>query len=305
MNYITDKRHVELLESPSLGLPRVPRTSLTMGVVWRDHTYDGASMMQQQQSNNNPHPVTYLFGYGSTTALVEETLPILSAVAQPAAFIKYTPATAVTTTTTTTSTGASSNAAGGGRGGGGADDVPEWLEEHNYNERVRVLYTISSCATRQLIGKVIQTKRGISFQYITYEFQMQNQTVAMVWYKVPSLYRLVRDDPVREVMMTFTSDESEEFITACRQSLQSTGSLTNVPNVLQHKQPYVKKNGRYGLNFHGRGQGSSSKNVQLALPDGSVVCQFVKWDDERFHLDFRDPLSPVMALMFALVQIHL
>jgi tubby and related proteins len=100
--------------------------------------------------------------------------------------------------------------------------------------------------------------------------------------------------------------------------------------IFENKQP-VFENGFYRLNFHGRVSVPSIKNFQLihaqdaanqvpivgktAPPpiktpivreDGPpVYLQFGKVDDNKFHLDFRAPITPIQAFAIALAQFSL
>ena len=60
------------------------------------------------------------------------------------------------------------------------------------------------------------------------------------------------------------------------------------------------------LNFRGRVTVPSVKNFQLVGEDASeVLCQFGKVGDDRFHLDYKEPLNAVQAFALALCQFNL
>lgn len=97
--------------------------------------------------------------------------------------------------------------------------------------------------------------------------------------------------------------------------------------VLKSVEPYRKKNGNYGLNFHGRGRVASPRNMQLS--DGThssdkqmddeddcdgnnsnnvsptVLFQVAKWDKKVYNVDFAAPLTPFYAFGLALAQLDL
>lgn len=89
---------------------------------------------------------------------------------------------------------------------------------------------------------------------------------------------------------------------------QQQVSATHDVQVFSNKQP-VFENGFYRLNFHGRVSVPSVKNFQL-IPsntgeDPPVCLQFGKVDDNKFHLDFRAPITPTQAFAIALAQLTL
>lgn len=63
--------------------------------------------------------------------------------------------------------------------------------------------------------------------------------------------------------------------------------------------------GQYRLNFSGRVQTASVKNMQLENEQGEVLLQFGKVDEQRFHLDFRAPFTAFSAFGAALCQFDL
>jgi tubby-related protein 1 len=75
---------------------------------------------------------------------------------------------------------------------------------------------------------------------------------------------------------------------------------------LTTKEPTFE-NGNYRLNFKGRVSVPSVKNFQLISPDSpdDIICQFGKVGDDRFHLDYKEPLNAMQALALALCQFNL
>ena len=74
---------------------------------------------------------------------------------------------------------------------------------------------------------------------------------------------------------------------------------------LHNKDPTLK-HGNYHLNFHGRVTVASVKNFQLVRPDEPerIVAQFGKVGTDRFHLDFREPLTALQAFAIVLSQFN-
>lgn len=72
---------------------------------------------------------------------------------------------------------------------------------------------------------------------------------------------------------------------------------------LQSKDPVFEK-GNYRLNFHGRVKLPSVKNYQLVPPDAidDIWTQFGKVSDDEFHLDFKAPITPMVAFAVAVSQ---
>ena len=79
-------------------------------------------------------------------------------------------------------------------------------------------------------------------------------------------------------------------------------------------QPPVYERGNYRLNFFGRVTVPSVKNFQLiqdtkvttaqGVDDKGLLLQFGKIGEDRFHLDFRSPLTPFQAFTIALAQFN-
>merc|ERR1711939_836292 len=103
--------------------------------------------------------------------------------------------------------------------------------------------------------------------------------------------------------------------------LESLGGAKNLPGgalfdrfsrhdprlvVCMQRDP-VKRNGKYSLDFRGRGKVASVKNFQLqAAADpgrrskkADIVLQFAKVSANRFHLDFAAPFTPTTAFALA------
>lgn len=75
---------------------------------------------------------------------------------------------------------------------------------------------------------------------------------------------------------------------------------------LVSKEP-TYENGNYRLNFYGRVSHPSVKNFQIVNVDtpDDVICQFGKVGEDKFHLDFKAPISPFQAFGIALTQFNI
>ena len=87
-----------------------------------------------------------------------------------------------------------------------------------------------------------------------------------------------------------------------RYNLQDVDGLV----VFESKDP-TYDNGCYRLNFGGRVSVPSIKNFQMTKADenNQTFVQFGKVAENRFHLDFRGPVTPFQALCMALAQFTL
>ena len=75
---------------------------------------------------------------------------------------------------------------------------------------------------------------------------------------------------------------------------------------LSSKEPVYEK-GNYRLNFYGRVSKPSVKNFQLVNIDDpdDIICQFGKVGEDKFHLDFKAPMSAFQAFGIALTQFNI
>jgi hypothetical protein len=178
--------------------------------------------------------------------------------------------------------------------------------------RENVIYSIYS-SSNSMIGQLVMVRKTMS--HISYALLQDGTQVASILYKVPSILTFVRDDPARSAAVAVASaycvDKNPSwFEEACENRIRKTGSLDeglvdDKIAIFQSKNPYTKKDGRLGLNFHGRGREKSCKNMQLENSTGNVVCQLAKWDANKYNLDFNEPFSPFLAFGFALAQLDL
>jgi Tub family len=192
------------------------------------------------------------------------------------------------------------------------------------------------------ISYVLKNINGVSMAYITYH--------------VPSPVKVLHDPPARHAEIaiyhptkatsaTFhISEENDEmtqfllqspakstfFDHICTSSIMKHHNLANIANavnnnnedvsvrVLQSLVPYKHATtGRVTLNFHGRGQFASPKNMQLVSllenevnstdPTKVVSLQMCKWETDTYHIDYDDtvPIQLLQAFAFGLAQVDL
>lgn len=162
----------------------------------------------------------------------------------------------------------------------------------------------------------------------------ESAPVAFILYQVPSISAYVTKQPPRRAQVALQLYAGVDNITTlsgfqdvCLSTIVRNGRLPAkfppgvAATVLESKEPYAKANGRWGLDFAGRGRGSSPQNMQLSEPaadgdDGSgpVVLQMCKWEThpkrfasshKLYHVDFTAPCTPFQAFGFALAQLGL
>jgi len=74
-----------------------------------------------------------------------------------------------------------------------------------------------------------------------------------------------------------------------------------------HSKEPVYESGSYRLNFHGRVTMASVKNFQLVDKNDidDVICQFGKVGEDKFTLDYKEPLNAMQSFCIALCQFNL
>jgi Tub family len=161
-------------------------------------------------------------------------------------------------------------------------------------------------------------------------------TAAVISYHVPSLKEFLSKSPPRRARIVLIpyhgTSSSEPFPALSRDEQARKVEHTSHPGqpaeasttLLESKEPYLKPNGRRGLDFAGRGSASSCKNMQLVqAADGrgesNVALQMAKWQakdgagegkravakEKLYHVDFAAPITPFQAFGFALAQLDL
>lgn len=119
---------------------------------------------------------------------------------------------------------------------------------------------------RQIIGSLVKSPSSRSTVCYSLTIGSQEAIVGSIRYEVPSVMEALSAPPRRAQVQVGTNNK----------------------NILvETKAPYSKGGGQFGLNFHCRGREPSRKNMQLQDSDGNVILQMVKWDKDRFHVDFK------------------
>ena len=105
-----------------------------------------------------------------------------------------------------------------------------------------------------------------------------------------------KDNCTVPVNVTCDADMIERF----DQGLKQAGAT------MVTKEPIFER-GQYRLNFHGRVTTPSVKNFQVTAPGDTrtVLAQFGRVSDDKFHLDFKHPFTPFQAFGMALAQFNL
>lgn len=171
------------------------------------------------------------------------------------------------------------------------------------------------------------------------QINREKTVAAVISYHVPSLKDFLTKSPPRRVQIVLVPnygtssnesaaalprDEPARVVERTSLAVQPTEVSEASPTLLESKEPYLKPNGRRGLDFAGRGSGSSCKNMQLVqaagrLGESKVSLQMAKWlakvDDcgtkptfakeKMYHVDFAVPITPFQAFGIALAQLDL
>lgn len=157
-----------------------------------------------------------------------------------------------------------------------------------------------------------------------YAIHQGDDIVAFVAYQVPSLVGFVAEAPPRRAQvavaatnyLAYQPGQSAEFTQFCLTSLRQSAMLPDAldaavnhgvhMHAMASKDPYLKPNGRRGLDFGGRGRLSSNKNMQIWMNDVKT-WQMAKLDDgpKTYHVDYAAPLTMFQAFGLALAQMDL
>lgn len=145
---------------------------------------------------------------------------------------------------------------------------------------------------------------------------------ACVFYNKPSLIQFALEGAPRQLELgVFTKagrklelDKAYQVVKDCCKYSESKATSSSYKivgdskylSVFQSVAPY-RKEGRkkFGLNFHGRGHGSSNKNCQMENEIGKKTLQMCKVEKGVYHVDFAAPINAVQAFGFALAQLDL
>ncbi|GAX15604.1 hypothetical protein FisN_3Hh074 [Fistulifera solaris] len=173
-------------------------------------------------------------------------------------------------------------------------------------------FIIKNTETKKEVGRVMLQFK--TMKYISYAVFRGDVQVASIVYHVPTIRNFLSLDPPRAAQVAIP-DPIEKNPTwladVCKESILNKGSLKAAADespglvLLQNAVPYKKPDGSLGLNFYGRGQQASCRNMQLIDTSETVVCQVAKWDTCVHNVDFASPFSSFLAFAFALAQLDL
>lgn len=180
------------------------------------------------------------------------------------------------------------------------------------DKKTKSPFIIKNAATKKELGRVVLQYK--TMKYISYAIFRGDLQVASIVYHVPTIRNFLKLDPPRTAQMLLP-DPTEKIpawlADVCKVSILQTGSLKAAfderPGLVLFRNavPYKKPDGNYGLNFFGRGQQMSCRNMQLLDSNEKVVCQVAKWDTAVYNVDFAAPCSSFLAFAFALAQLDI
>jgi tubby-related protein 1 len=149
--------------------------------------------------------------------------------------------------------------------------------------------------------------------------EAQKEEVAAISYERPGFMDQLKDGSQPRRMMVAVPHTDEENLsipntvdpTSGHPSLSEYSTAAKKAtgkgvHLLHSKEPSYE-NGNYRLNFFGRVSLASVKNFQLVSDKDpeDVVVQFGKVGEDKFHLDFKAPVTAFQAFSFALTQFNM
>lgn len=173
-------------------------------------------------------------------------------------------------------------------------------------------FIIKDYGTNEVVGSVVLQFK--TMKYISYSIFRGDLQVASIVYHVPGIMTFLKHDPPRAAQMVLPepSEKNPAWLAElCKDSILQSGSLNEACNqspgliLVRNAVPYKKKNGNYALNFKGRGNMQSCRNMQLLDANKEVVCQVAKWEKNVYNVDFAYPYSSFLAFAFALAQLNI
>mmetsp|Transcript_28971 Transcript_28971/g.42703 ORF Transcript_28971/g.42703 Transcript_28971/m.42703 type:complete len:345 (+) Transcript_28971:172-1206(+) len=170
------------------------------------------------------------------------------------------------------------------------------------------------------IGKLRQDKDGRSGRYSLYNARENKEQVAAFGFNVPSFtQQFLEGQPPRKLVVVILPTPVEGSRSGDDSAFTSTtlqrnrmieclegGAMSKKygMEVLHTREPNFD-GGQYRLNFSGRVSVPSVKNMQVEMDDGSLVAQFGRVTENKFHLDYRAPLNAFQAFAMAITQFDL
>lgn len=177
-------------------------------------------------------------------------------------------------------------------------------------------YAITSATDQPTkLGSLARIQSGMSC--VTYAlYDQEGVQIATILYTVASVAQALSEArPSRRAQIALTSKALDNeadptwFEKACKSSIRKNGNLNDIDVPLYvSKIPYIKKGGRVGLNFRGRGAVASPKNMQVVRSDeggNQVLLQMAKWETNTYNVDFAAPFTFLHAFAFGLAQMDL
>jgi len=144
------------------------------------------------------------------------------------------------------------------------------------------------------------------FSYIQYTM-VGSDTVLSVFYHVPSAKRLLQEEPERKATVVIGTDctAMEEWLGSLKQPPKLGDDMPAGTTILFSKAAKRNKDGRLSLNFHGRSDKVSNKNMQLVDEAGKIVWQMGKLGTGGFSVDYASPFTPLSSFGMAAAQFWL
>lgn len=146
--------------------------------------------------------------------------------------------------------------------------------------------------------------------YVLYDAKEVRDQVAAYVYHVPSLVAQWKDgQPPRKLevavpILPQATEPAAQQGQCMAERLKDSADDRNGLVVLDTREPSYE-GGQYRLNFGGRVTVPSVKNMQIQDENGEIIAQFGKIAENRFHLDFKAPMTAFQAFGMALTQFDL
>lgn len=175
-----------------------------------------------------------------------------------------------------------------------------------------IVYNIFDKDGDRCLGQL--SKTSVDRNSIQYTLYFQGMELAVFHVSVASIKTLLGGNrPPRKVHIMCLTEikkitESEQTLAQlCQTTFSQNGDLhklRDVPSavVMENVLPLQKADGTYVLNFGGRGNVVSNKNIQFKGKNNQTRLQMCKAADQLFHVDYASPFTAFHAFGMALVQ---
>jgi len=163
-----------------------------------------------------------------------------------------------------------------------------------------------SLSKRELVGKIreassLQTEASTTPK----KSSTKDTTIAFFGHQ-----RALRGGAPRDIAVVLGNEDSQRTARSAHYTTRALLAQSEPDEFHPDLQVYVqrdpeKRNGKYSLDFKGRGKVASVKNFQLcrvhakANKKDETVLQFCKVSANRFNLDFAPPFTPLSAFALA------